>query len=139
MNSSIGESRNLFETVGELRSELQEFVQTRAELFIQESKEKAATFKTAIPQVLVGVLLLATTAVLFPMTLAALVVTGFGDNPYRWLFAFLIVGILWSIGAATALYALKGRLARLAAMPRTTIQVLDGDKQWLQSEAKHIL
>lgn len=138
MNSNPCHLRSLSELAREIRIDLQQFVQTRAELLRQELKGKAAQMKRGISQGLFGVMLLATAMVLFPMMLAALVATGFGDSPFRWVFAFLIVGTFWSIIGATALYALKRRFTQIAVAPRKTIEVLDGDKQLLRSETKHL-
>ena len=72
-----------------MKSELQEFAQTRIALLKREIQEKTEALKSALPLAVVGSLLLSTAFLLLSVALAALVATAFADNPYRWFFGCL--------------------------------------------------
>lgn len=129
--------RSLRGILSEMKGQLQEFVQTRIELLRREIQEKSATLKAAIPLAVAGGLFLATAFLLFSLALAALITVAFPDNPYRWFFGCLAVAVLWSVVGAGALFAVKRRLSRQTMTPQKTIEVLSGDKVWLQNEARN--
>jgi uncharacterized membrane protein YqjE len=136
MNGDVQNGRSLAAILGDMKSELQEFAQTRITLLKREIQEKTEALKSALPLAVVGALLLSTAFLLLSVALAALVTTAFADNPYRWFFGCLAIAILWSIGGAGALYAVKRRLSQQSMVPQKTIAVLSGDKAWIQNEAR---
>ena len=139
MHDEIHNGRSLGAILGEMKSELQEFVHTRIELFKRELQEKAASVKAAVPSALIGATFGITAVLLLSLALVALVAVGFGDNPYKWFFAFLIVGVLWSVIAGMALFMAKRRLTMEPMVPRKTMHVLKDDKIWLQKETRNAL
>lgn len=135
MNGPIN-GRSLAEILSEMKDELQDFVQTRVELLKREVQERLAALKSAVPLVLVAALLLATAFLLLSLALVGVFAGIFAGNPYNWFFAFLIVGFFWAvIGAFIGAAAMK-RLTRQPMVPQKTIEVLSGDKAWLQHEAR---
>ncbi|HZQ95494.1 MAG TPA: phage holin family protein [Candidatus Sulfotelmatobacter sp.] len=136
MNGDSKNGRSVAAILSDMKMELQEFAQTRIELLKRELQEKAAAIKAAIPLAAVGVLFLTTAFLIFSLALAALIATGFADNPYRWFFGCLAVAVLWSLCGAAALYSVKRRLSQQSMVPRKTIEVLSADKVWLQKEAR---
>jgi uncharacterized membrane protein YqjE len=136
MNGDVKNGRSLAAILSDMKSELQEFAQTRIALLKRELQEKTAALKSALPLAAVGTLLLSTAFLLLSVALAALVATAFADNPYRWFFGCLAIAVLWAIGGAGALYAVKRRLSRQSMVPQKTIEVLSGDKTWIQNEAR---
>jgi uncharacterized membrane protein YqjE len=139
MHDEIHNGRSLAAILGEMKSELQEFVHTRIELFKRELQEKAASIKRAVPAALIGATFGITAVLLLSLALVALVAVGFGDNPYKWFFAFLIVGVLWSVMAGMALFMAKRRLTMEPMVPKKTMHVLKDDKIWLQKETRNAL
>jgi uncharacterized membrane protein YqjE len=136
MNGEVKNGRSLAAILTDMKNELQEFAQTRIALLKREIQEKTEALKSALPLAVVGSLLLSTAFLLLSVALAALVATAFEDNPYRWFFGCLAIAILWAIGGAGALYAVKRRLSRQSLVPQKTIEVLSGDKTWIQNEAR---
>ena len=136
MNGEVKNGRSLAAILTDMKNELQEFAQTRIALLKREIQEKTEALKSALPLAVVGSLLLSTAFLLLSIALAALVATAFPDNPYRWFFGCLAIAILWVIGGAGALYAVKRRLSRQSMVPQKTIEVLSGDKTWIQNEAR---
>jgi hypothetical protein len=101
-----------------------------------ELREKTSTLKTAAVLGATGLLLLSTAYLLITLALVGLVVVAFPNSPYRWFFAFLIVGIFWSIFGGIAAYFAKRELEVRGLLPKRTIEVLKGDKVWVETEVK---
>jgi uncharacterized membrane protein YqjE len=89
--------RSLAAIIAEMKGELQDFAQTRIEMFKTEFQEKVKTLKIAAPLAALAALLLATAYLLFTMALVGLAVVFLHDNPYRWFFAFAVVAVLWTL------------------------------------------
>ncbi len=137
MHSNTANGRSLTAIIAEMKDELKEFAQTRIEMFKIELQEKAKTLKIAAPLAALGALLLGTAYLLVTMALVGLVVAFFRDNPYRWFFAFAIVAVLWTVLGGIAAYFAKREFELKGLVPRRTIEVLKGDKLWIQAEAKN--
>jgi len=139
MNGDTINGRSLSEILAEMREEFQEFAQTRIELLRRELEEKIRAFKAALPLAVAGAMFLGVSFVLFSFALVGLVAVAFQGTAYRWFLAFLIVGFLWSICGGIAALLAKRELTRKGVMPRKILQILNGDKAWLQREAKNLL
>ena len=72
---------------------------------------------------------------LLTITVVALVAVAFWNNPYHWFFAFLIVGVVWSIGGGILGWMALHEFQSKGLFPKKTIEVLKADKMWIQSEA----
>jgi uncharacterized membrane protein YqjE len=128
-------TRNLATIIAEIKDEIKDFVQTRVEMLKSEVRETLDAWKTAVPLAAIAVLLLATAYLLLTLAVVGLVAVAFWDNPYRWFLAFLIVGVLWSIGGAVLGWLALREFQSKGLFPRKTIEVLKADKIWIQSEA----
>jgi uncharacterized membrane protein YqjE len=139
---SVANGRTLAEVAADVKEEIEEikdFAQTRIQRFKGESKQKLALLKIAALLVGVAVMLLATAYLLLTVGLAALIAAVFADNPYRWVFGFFGIALLWSFVGGIAAYFAKREFALKRIVPRRTLEVLKGDKIWLQREAKNNL
>jgi uncharacterized membrane protein YqjE len=123
--------------VEEMKQELKEFVETRVAMLKNELREKLARWKIAVPLAGAGVVFLSTAYLLITLALVALAAVFIGDTPYRWFFALLGVGGLWAILGATSFYIAKREFEMNRLLPQKTIEVLKGDKQWLQNEVRN--
>ena len=137
MNTEVKNGRSLASTLAEMKIELLDFLDTRIELLKTELQEKGKILKTAAPLGALGALLLATAYLLFTLALVSLLVVAFQDNPYRWFFAFLIVAVAWTVFGGIAVYFAKRELEMNTLLPQRTIEVLKGDKIWIQAEVKN--
>ena len=135
-NSLASDLRNISAVLHEMKVEATQFVQTRIALLKAELQEKLPTLTTAAILTAAGALLLATAYLLLTLALVALAAIIFKDSDYRWVFAFLSVGLLWSLTGGVALFSAKREFAVKGLLPRRTLEVLKGDKIWLESEAK---
>jgi uncharacterized membrane protein YqjE len=133
---SVANGRTWAEVVADMKEEAKEFAQTRIQLFTTEFKQKLALLKIAVLLAAGSAVLLATAYLLLTVGLVALVAALFADNPYRWVFGFFGIAILWSLIGGAAAYFAKREFALKGIMPRRTFEVLKGDKVWLQREAK---
>jgi uncharacterized membrane protein YqjE len=133
---SVANGRTWAEVVADMKEEGKEFAQTRIQLFTTEFKQKLALLKIAVLLAAGSAVLLATAYLLVTVGLVGLVAALFADNPYRWVFGFFGVAILWSLIGGAAAYFAKREFALKGIMPRRTFEVLKGDKVWLQREAK---
>lgn len=137
MNERYSENhvRSLAAIVAEIKEEVKDFVQTRLEMFKSEVRETLNAWKTAVPLAAISVLLLATAYLLLTIAVVGLVVVAFWDSPYRWFLAFLIVGVIWSMGGAVLGWLALREFQSKGLFPRKTIEVLKADKIWIQNEA----
>jgi uncharacterized membrane protein YbhN (UPF0104 family) len=137
MHSDANNGRSVAEIMAEMKRELKEFVLTRFEMFKTETREKIKTLKIAAPLAALGALLLGTAYLLFTMALVGLVAVFVRNSPYQWFLAFAIVAVLWTLLGAVAVYFAKREFELKSLAPKRTIEILKGDKQWIQAEAKN--
>jgi hypothetical protein len=128
--------RSLAAILGEMKQELKEFVETRIAMVKSEFRDKLVHWKLAAPLAGAGVVLLGTAYLLITLALVALAAVLIGDTPYRWFFALLGVGVLWTVLGGISLYIAKREFELNRLMPQKTMAVLKGDKLWLQNEAR---
>jgi uncharacterized membrane protein YqjE len=129
-------ARSLADIVAEIKQELKDFVETRITMLKSELRDKVAHWKLALPLGAAGAILLVTAYFLIVASLVALAAV-FINSPYRWFFALLGVAVLWSLLGGIAVYVAVREFAAKRLMPEKTIEVLKGDKLWLQKEARN--
>ncbi|HLZ43740.1 MAG TPA: phage holin family protein [Candidatus Sulfotelmatobacter sp.] len=137
MATNIHNGRNIAEVLTDIKEELKEFVQTRVAMLKAEVQEKVQTIKTAAPLAVLALVLLGTAYLLFTLALVALVMAFLPDNQYRWCIAFAAIAVLWTIIGGIAAYFAKRELEVKGLLPKRTIEVLKGDKVWVQAEVKN--
>ncbi len=135
--SSVANGRTLAEVVSDMKVEFKEFAQTRIALLQAELKEKTKTLKVAVALGGAALVLLVTAYLLLTLALVGLIATAFANSPYQWVLGFLIVGVLWLVVGGVCAYMAKRDIQARGIVPRRTIEVLKGDKVWLQSEARN--
>ena len=128
-------SRSLSEIIGELKSELKQFADTRIAMLRAEFKETLTHLKIAAPLAIVGLIFVGTAYLLITAATVALVAV-FIDSTFRWFFALGGVGILWLVLGGVALYVAKREFELKRLTPQKTLAVLKGDKEWLQREVR---
>lgn len=134
--SELKNPRSVSLILAELKQELKEFFGTRTAILKAEYREKLAHIKVAAPLAAVGVVLLLTAH--FLITLAIVAVVGvFIDNGFRWAIAFGAVGIVWALLGGIAIYVAKREFELNRLAPQKTLEVLRGDKTWLQREVRN--
>lgn len=135
-NNVAGELRHISATLHEMKNEAASFVRTRLKLLKSELQGKLPYLKVAAVLAVAGSFLLLTTWLLFSSALVAVAAILFKDSEYRWPFAFLSVGLLYAVLGGICLYLAKREFASRSLVPQRTIDVLKGDKIWIQGEAR---
>ena len=136
---SVANGRTFAEVVAEMKEEIKDFAQTRIRLFKAEAQQKLALLKVAALLAAVALVMLATAYLLLTVGLAALIAAILTNNPYRWVFGFFGVALLWAVVGGVAAYFAKREFALKGIVPRRTLEVLKADKIWIQREAKNQL
>jgi Putative Actinobacterial Holin-X, holin superfamily III len=139
MNNAVHPQRPLAQVVSDATEEIKEFAQTRFALLKAELKQKFHLLKVGVLLAAVAGILLATAYILLTLALVALVASAFPGSPFRWVFGFLAVGVSWAILGGIVAYFARREFVVNSLTPERTIQVLKGDKIWIQSEAKSTL
>lgn len=129
-------ARSLAAIAGEMKQELKDFAETRMSMLKSELREKIGHWKLAAPLAGIGVVLIGTAYLLITSALVALAAV-FIDSPYRWFFALISVGVVWALLGGIALYIAKREFELNRLMPQKTLEILKGDKIWLQKEASN--
>jgi len=137
MSYESAHDRPFASLLAEIRDEIGDFLQIRITMLKTELREKTSNLKTAAVLGAAGLLLLSTSYLLITLALVGLIVVAFPNSSYRWFFAFLIVGVLWMIFGGMAAYFAKRELELRGLLPKRTIEVLKGDKLWVQMEVKN--
>jgi len=133
---SVNGERSLASLIAEIREELKSLITTRVEMLKEELREAMSTVAAGLPLALAAAVMVATAYLLLTLSLVALIVVAFGDNPYRWFFAFLIVGFAWFLlGGMAALFAWN-QFREHSLVPKKTVEVLKADRAWLQNEIR---
>ena len=129
--------RRVSEILTQMKAEFAEFVQTRIAMLRTELRASLRLAKVALPLAGVAALLLGTAFLLFTGALVGLVLAAFPHSLYRWFFACLIVGFFWGILGVAAAYLAKREFQSKSIMPKRTLEVLKGDKLWIESEVRN--
>ena len=137
MNKDPNDNRSVAQVLSDMKEEMQCFVETRLAMLRAELQEIFRKLRSALPLVITAALLLGTAYLLLTMALVGIVAGVLAQNPYRWCIAFLAVGLLWLVLGATVAYFANRKFVLKEMLPRRTIEVLRGDKVWIQSEVKN--
>lgn len=128
--------RTLAGVIAELKDELKDFAQTRVEMLRSELRDKVKAWKTALPLIVIALVLMGTAWFVLTAALIAIIAAAFIPSPYAYFFALLIVGVVYLLaGAIGATFAIR-ELKEQGVVPHRTVQMLKDDKIWLQTEAR---
>ena len=136
MNNTVHSQRPLAQVASDATEEIKESAQTRFALLKAELKQKFQLLKVGVLLAAVAGTLLATAYILLTLALVAVIASALPGSAFRWVFGFLFVGVSWAIVGGIVGYFAKREFVRNRLTPERTIQVLRGDKLWIQSEAK---
>lgn len=131
-----GPERPLGETLHEAVNEFKLFAETRIAMLRSEMRENLANVKFAAPLLIAGAIFGVSAWLVWTGALVAIISTAFRGNPFGPFYALIIVGALYTIVAACAIWMGMGRLSKKGIMPERTINVLKEDKVWLQQESR---
>jgi hypothetical protein len=128
--------KTVADVVSDLKTELQEFLSTRVAMLRSELGAKLETVKTAMPMLVVGLLLLVTAWLAFTGFLIAIIAEALEPRPWAYVVSSLIVAFIYAlVGSVAAMVAWK-KMNATGVKPERTIRMLEQDRIWLQTEAK---
>lgn len=120
----------------ETKQEIVQFVTTRVNILKAEIDEKITRLKAIVPLLLLAAMFLLSGWMVFTFALIALLHTVFMPSPYAWLWASLIVTVVYmAVGGVTAWLA-YAEIKATSLTPTRTLKVLQQDQVWIQNEAR---
>lgn len=128
--------RSLGAILADIVQELQDFVNTRIQMVKSELHEALTAVSVALPLGLLALIFVATGFLLLTAAVVVLVASAFAGSAYAWLYAFLIVGVLWMAFAGIAGFFAYNEFRAKVKFPKHTVEVLKADKIWIESEAR---
>jgi uncharacterized membrane protein YqjE len=129
-------ARGLGAILADIVQELQEFVNTRIQMVKSELHETMSAVSVALPLGLLALILVGTGFLLLTGAVVVVIATAFAGHAFAWLYAFLIVGVVWiAFGGVSAFFAYNEFRSK-AKFPKHTVEVLKADKVWIESEAR---
>jgi uncharacterized membrane protein YqjE len=122
--------------LSETKDELKQFVTTRVNILKAEMDEKISRLKAVIPLAVVAALFLVSAWGVFTFALIALLHAFFVSSAYAWLWASLIVMVVYMIVGAVAGWFAYSEIKSTKLAPTRTMKVLQQDQVWIQNEAR---
>lgn len=137
-NGDVRENgRGVAEILADIKNEFVEFARIRVAMLLAELREAWGAVKYAIPWMGAALVFLSTAFLLLTGALVGLVLAAFPNNPYRWFFGCLAVGVTWAMVGAGAAFSVRKKLRAGNMIPKRTIEVLKRDKIWIQTEVRN--
>jgi len=136
MHANVQNGRSVAEQLSEFKEELKDFAVTRTQMFRAEMQEKVGAWKTALPSMVIGALLLVMALLVFTAGLVELIALAFIGQPWAMAVSCFIVFALYGLaGGFLLLYGWRTAKAPGLA-PDRTLKVLKDDQVWFQKEAR---
>jgi len=129
-------ARSLGAILADIVQESQEFVNTRIQMVKSELHETISAVSVALPLGLLTLILAGTGFLLLTGAVVVVIAAAFAGNAYAWVYAFLIVGVLWIAFGGVAAFFAYNEFRSKAKFPKHTLEVLKADKVWMESEAR---
>jgi hypothetical protein len=124
--------RSLAAVLTEIKEELKDFVQTRAQLLRTETVEKWEVWKRALIFLSAAALLLLTCWFTFAFSLVALLHGLLVSGSYAWFWGGAIAGALFGVVGFVLGSSGYRRMKSSGLAPSRTLRVLQQDRDWAQ-------
>ncbi len=122
--------------LAETKQEIVQFVTTRVSILKAEMDEKIRRLKAVVPLLVVALTLLLSGWMAFTFALIALLHALFMPSAYAWLWASLIVTVVYLAMGAVAGWFAYAEIKSTNLTPSRTLKVLQQDQVWIQNEAR---
>lgn len=127
----------LAQLLTEFKEELKEFAATRIAVLRQEIHEKLAVASAALPAIAAGIVFALFAVVFLCVALVAVIAMALGGSTGAWAAAFGIVGGVFLLVGALAIYSGVNKLKARSLKPERTLRILKQDQIWLQNETRN--
>jgi uncharacterized membrane protein YqjE len=125
----------LFSRLGE---DVMELFNSQLALFKVEIKEEARAYARAVTMIAFGAVIATVGFALLNVAIAFAVSTLFAQanfsQPASYALGFVVTGGFYVLVGAIVVLLMKNRLAKQDLVPKTTVEELRKDKQWLKNE-----
>jgi uncharacterized membrane protein YqjE len=122
--------------LAETKQEIVQFVTTRVSILKAEMDEKIRRLKSVVPLLVVALTLLLSGWMAFTFALIALLHALFMPSAYAWLWASLIVTVVYLAMGTVAGWFAYAEIKTTNLTPSRTLKVLQQDQVWIQNEAR---
>jgi uncharacterized membrane protein YqjE len=122
--------------LAETKQEIVQFVTTRVSILKAEMDEKIRRLKSVVPLLVVALTLLLSGWMALTFALIALLHGLFMPSTYAWLWASLIVTVVYLAMGAVAGWFAYAEIKTTNLTPSRTLKVLQQDQVWIQNEAR---
>lgn len=136
MHVATENNKSIGQVVGELKSDLRDFVTTRLQMLTQEMNDKLKVWKVAIPILVVAALIGGIALLTLTFAMVAFLAGVFQPSAYAWCYGALIVTACYFVAAFGLFYMGKRELTQTGIAPLRTMRVLKQDQIWIQNEAR---
>ncbi|HEV3038543.1 MAG TPA: phage holin family protein [Candidatus Angelobacter sp.] len=122
--------------LAETKAELRDFFDTRLQILRAELKDKVSSFKQSVPLMIVAGALLLAGWLALTFALVALIQAWLQPSPYAWMWAALIIAVLYGVGGIAFGWYGYSEIRSVGVTPKRTLEVLKQDQAWIQNEAR---
>lgn len=136
MHVATENNKSIGQVVGELKSDLRDFITTRLQMLTQEMNDKLKVWKVAIPILVVAGLIGGIALLTLTFAMVAFLAGVFQPSAYAWCYGALIVTACYFVAALGLFYMGKRELTQTGIAPLRTMRVLKQDQIWIQNEAR---
>ncbi len=128
--------RSFAASVADIKEDLKTFVQTRAQLFQAEAKEKMRAWRRSLVLLGLAVIFLLTGWITLVFSVVALLHTWIASGSYAWFWGGLIVSVVFLVSGAVCGKAGYQGIKASGLKPTRTLRVLRQDQEWIQKQAR---
>ena len=128
--------KSISDVLAETKAELKDFFDTRLQILRSEMKDKVRSLKQSVPLLLIAVALLLAAWITLTFALVALIQTWFLPSAYSWMWAGLIVAILYLVAGTVVGWFGYTEMREVGVAPKRTLEVLKQDQVWIENEAR---
>jgi hypothetical protein len=129
-------ARNLAAAVAELKEEGKQFVSTRLAVLKTEMKEKISAWKSSVPLLAIGAVLIATAWLLLTGAIVAALYVAFEGSAWAAFLALIIVCVAYTVFGGLAVRIAVRKWQATGVAPIRTLRVLKDDQIWISNEAR---
>jgi VIT1/CCC1 family predicted Fe2+/Mn2+ transporter len=122
--------------LAETKAELKDFFETRMQILQAEVRDKVRAWRSSLPLLLMAAAFLLMGWAAFTFALIALLQALFLPSPYSWLWAALIVAVIYLAAGVVLGRRGYGAIQSVGVAPKRTLEVLKQDQVWIQNEAR---
>jgi hypothetical protein len=132
----VNADRTLADSLTEIKEELKDFVQTRAQIFRAETREKLRSWRRPMTMLALAVVFLLTAWFACAFAFVALLHAFIAAGSYAWFWGSLIAGGIFLVAALVLGRAGYRGIKASSLTPQRTLRVLKQDQNWIRDRVR---